>query len=223
MELVEDYPASIAAMLLKGTIDAGLVPVVVLPKMDKHFIISEYCIGTEGDVASVCLFSDVPLHKIEKVFMDYQSRTSVALCKILLKHFWKIDPLIEGAPKNYREKIQGTTAGVVIGDRALEQRIKAPFIYDLGGAWKEMTGLPFVFAAWVANKELPADFIKLFNEMNKVGLDNIDMVLKNYHFPFYDLKKYYTQNISYILTQDKLKGMNLFLKMLGEENLKGLV
>ncbi len=219
MELVEDYPAKIATMLLNGTIDAGLVPVAILPKMEKKFIISDYCIGADGDVASVCLFSEVPLHETEKVLMDYQSRTSVALCKILLKHFWKMNPVIEGAPKHYRDKIAGTTAGVIIGDRALEQRLKSPYIYDLGGAWKEMTGLPFVFATWVANKVLPKDFITLFNEMNGVGINNIEQVLKNYHFPFYDLKKYYTQNISYVLTPDKIKGMDLFLQMLEKEKL----
>ncbi|HRH61426.1 MAG TPA: hypothetical protein PL045_12690, partial [Chitinophagaceae bacterium] len=79
VEIVEDYPAIIAEMLLTNEIDAGLVPVSIIPKMQEHHIISNFCIGAEGDVASVCLFSEVPVNEIETVMLDYQSRTSVAL------------------------------------------------------------------------------------------------------------------------------------------------
>ena len=89
IELVKNYPSKIAKQLLDGDIDVGLVPVAVIPKMNKYFIVSDYCIGAEGNVASVCLFSDVELGKVEKVLLDYQSKTSVALCKVLMKNYWK--------------------------------------------------------------------------------------------------------------------------------------
>ena len=121
--LIEDYPARVARMLLEGTIDVGLVPVAVIPHLQEHHIITDYCIGCTGPVASVAIFSEVPIQKIEKVLLDYQSRTSVALAKLLLRKYWKIEPeLVDTtglAGANYRTSIKGTTAGVVIGDRAL--------------------------------------------------------------------------------------------------------
>ena len=81
VELIIDFPSKIASMLLEDKIDVGLVPVAIIPEMKEHHIISDYCIGSVGAVASVCLFSEVPLDKIKNVLLDYQSRTSVALLK----------------------------------------------------------------------------------------------------------------------------------------------
>jgi len=94
IELIEDYPSSIAGMLLDNVIDVGLVPVAIIPRLKEHHIIGDYCIGTSGEVASVCLFSDVPIEQAEEVLLDYQSRTSVRLAKILLKEYWKVNPLL---------------------------------------------------------------------------------------------------------------------------------
>ena len=80
--------------MLEDEIDVGLVPVAIIPEMKEHYIISDYCIGCDGEVASVCFFSDVPLDKIENILLDYQSRTSVALLKVLLNNIWKINPVI---------------------------------------------------------------------------------------------------------------------------------
>ncbi len=214
IELVKDYPSKIAAQLLDGTIDVGLVPVAVIPKMKEYHIISDYCIGAENDVASVCVFSDVELDKVEKILLDYQSRTSVALCKVLLKNYWKKNIVLEDAQQDFSEEIKGTTAGVLIGDRALRQRKRSKYIYDLGGEWKQFTGLPFVFATWISNKKLPEIFIHLFNEKNSEGLKAIDTVIKENEFAEYDLHTYYTHNISYALTAEKLKGMHLFLELM---------
>lgn len=79
-----------------------------------------------------------------------------------------------------------------------------------------MTGLPFVFAAWIANKKLPDDFQQLFNDKNADGVNNIDVVLKTTECSFYDLHTYFTSNISYKITPEKLKGMNVFLNMVKE-------
>ena len=213
VELIKDYPSKIAKQLLDGDIDVGLVPVTVIPKMNDYYIVSDYCIGAEGNVASVCLFSDVELNKVEKILLDYQSRTSVALCKVLLKNYWEKNIVLEDAKKDFTEHINGTTAAVLIGDRALKQRNKSKYIYDLASEWKAFTGLPFVFAAWIANKKLPDGFLKLFNEKNSEGVNDINAVLQNVNCDFYDLLTYYTHNISYKFSEEKLKGMNLFLKL----------
>jgi chorismate dehydratase len=211
IELVEEYPARIAAMLVNDEIDVGLVPVAIIPLLKEAHIITDYCIGTEGDVASVALFSEVPMEEITTVLLDYQSRTSVNLAKILLKEYWKKDVALVDAKEDFRSAIKGTTAAIVIGDRALEQRMRSAYVYDLGTAWKAHTGLPFVFAAWVANKELGAAFKEAFNQANGYGISHIADVVAENEYPVYDLTKYYTENISYRLTDDKRKALALFL------------
>ncbi|MEP6466604.1 MAG: menaquinone biosynthesis protein [Parafilimonas sp.] len=212
--LTTDYPSIIAKQLIDDEIDVGLIPVAAVLNLKEYFIVSDYCIGAENNVASVCLFSDVSLDKIETVLLDYQSKTSVALCKVLLKNYWKKGVVLKEATHDFINEIKNTTAAVLIGDRALQQRKKSKYIYDLAGEWKAFTGLPFVFAAWISNKKLPEDFTQLFNEKNAEGLHNIDAVLQTAQCGFYDLKTYYTKNISYNLTAEKLKGMNLFLELL---------
>ncbi|MEO7313342.1 MAG: menaquinone biosynthesis protein [Chitinophagaceae bacterium] len=211
IELTEDYPSKVAQQLIDGSIDVGLVPVAIIPKLPQHFIISDYCIGTTGEVASVCLFSDVPLEAITHVLLDYQSRTSVALTKVLLKNYWKISPVLEDTKADFRSRIRDTTAGLVIGDRAFEQRLQSKYVYDLGLAWKAYTGLPFVFAAWIANKPLPPDFVNAFNAANAEGLQSLDKVMTPLTSPYYDLHKYYTENISYHLDEKKRAGLDRFL------------
>lgn len=215
IDLIEDYPAKIAQLLIDGEVDMGLIPVAVIPKLKEHHIVTDYCIGANGAVASVCLFSNVPVWEIEKVYLDYQSRTSVRLAQLLLKEYWKKDVVfVDATGEDFREHIQGNTAGVVIGDRALEQRLRSKYIYDLGEAWKAYTGLPFVFAAWIANKELPHDFLKKFNEANGLGIQQIQKVVDANPFQPYDLKTYYKKNIDYILNKEKRAGLQLFLQML---------
>jgi len=216
IELIEEYPSKIAQMLLDDSIDIGLVPVAVLNNLSNYHLISDYCIGAVNDVASVSLFSHSPIDKIETVLLDYQSRTSVALTKVLLKNYWKKGVKFVEAGENYINEINGTTAGVIIGDRALEHRNNFEYNYDLATNWKNFTGLPFVFATWVANKQIDEMFIKSFNAANKLGLDNIDKVVKEVESPFYDIKKYYTENISYNFDEDKKKALELFLKYLKE-------
>ncbi len=215
IELIETYPAKVAQMVLDGSADVGLLPVAVIPKLPRPFIITDYCIGCDGPVASVCIFSEVPLEEVETIYLDYQSRTSVMLTQLLVKEHWRIGArFVPAEGEDYRDKIKGRTAGLVIGDRALQQRQGTPYIYDLGTAWKDFTGLPFVFAAWMSNKELPADFVQAFNEANGAGLAALPTVISEQAFPEYDLEEYYTRNISYSLTKEKRAGLQRFLDYL---------
>ena len=215
IELIEDYPAKIAQMLINDQVDVGLVPVAIIPRLKEWHIITDYCIGASREVASVCIFSEVPMEQVERVYLDYQSRTSVNLARVLLREYWQKDvELIDAAGEDFRDQIKGTTAGVVIGDRALEQRSKSKYIYDLAEAWIDHTGLPFVFAAWISNKKLPDDFITLFNEANKLGVENAKYVARYISYEPYDLKEYYTKNIDYQLTEEKRIGLETFLKKL---------
>ena len=92
IDLDLDYPAACAKKLINGDVDLALVPVVVIPSLKEAHIISDYCIGANGSVDTVCLYSDVPIDRIVNIFLDYQSQTSVALLKILLKEYWKLAP-----------------------------------------------------------------------------------------------------------------------------------
>jgi len=213
--LVQDYPASIATQLQEDSIDLGLVPVAVIPRLQTAHVVGNYCIGCDGPVASVCLFSEVPISQVQTVLLDYQSRTSVELAKLLLREHWKIEPQLVHTTSDYQSDIQGSTAGLVIGDRALAQRSISPFIYDLGEAWKLHTGTPFVFAAWISNKQLDKDFLAAFDEANALGLQNVENVLAETSHPSFDLHEYYTHFIQYRLDDAKRRGMQLFLEKLG--------
>ena len=211
IELVFDHPAGVAAMLLNDEADIGLIPVAAIPKMQEHYIITDYCIGAVGPVSSVCLFSDVPLEEITEILLDYQSRTSAILLKLLLKEYWHIDPVLTDTKEEYRQKIKGTIAGLIIGDRALQHRKRSAYIYDLAEAWQLMTGLPFIFAAWVANKKLPPSFIDSFNKATGDGLNHLPEIIAANNFPEYNLETYYTMNIDYHLDEKKRKALDLFL------------
>jgi chorismate dehydratase len=215
IEMVFDYPSNIAQKLLNDEIDMGLVPVAALPKMAEYHIVSNCCIGCYGEVASVCLFSDVPLHEIKEILLDYQSRTSVALLKILLQQHWKITPELSNAQKGFEQNIGGTTAGLVIGDRAFQQLQKSKYHYDLGLAWKEMTGLPFVFAVWVSNKKLSDDFIAAFGIATEYGLSNLQQIAAANTTAGFDMLAYYTKFISYRLDDNKQAALKKFLALLG--------
>lgn len=219
IDLIEDFPSKIGKMLVNGNVDMGLIPVAYIPQLKEWHLVSDYGIGSVGAVETVCLFSDVPVEQIEKVLLDYQSFSSVNLCKVLLKNYWKKEVIYEQATENYIHEIGGTTAGVIIGDRVFEQKSIAhpkKFIYDLAEEWTYFTDLPFLMAAWISNKKLPEDFIQNFNMANKVGLDNLDAVIRENPYPTYDMNTYFTSNISYTIDEDKLKAMRLFLKLMKE-------
>jgi chorismate dehydratase len=216
IDLVKSYPAKIAQELLAGQIDIGLVPVAIIPQLTHPHIISNYVIGTNGAVASVALFSQVPIDEIKSIYLDYQSRTSVQLLKILLAQFWKKEVEFLAATEGYIDQISGTTAGLIIGDRALDNLNKFPYMYDLGLAWKQHTGLPFVFAAWVANQPIPAEFMAAFDAANGYGLAHLEEVISLIpaNEQVYDLHKYYTENISFVYDEEKKLGLNAFLNLI---------
>ena len=217
IDLQLDYPAICADKLINREVDIALVPVVVIPQLESPHIISDYCIGSDGEVDTVCLYSDVPIEEIQTIALDYQSRTSVALLKILLKEYWQVKPELNNTKLGFEDKIKGRHAALVIGDRAFELNTKHQYIYDLSAIWKKMTGLPFVFAAWVANTELPQDFIEEFNKAFENGLTDINkaIVLEGYNYSnCKNPEDYLNHKISYLLDAEKQKGMALFLEKL---------
>ncbi|MFT4062536.1 MAG: menaquinone biosynthesis protein [Edaphocola sp.] len=219
IDLRLEYPALIAQELRNNTTDLGLVPVAAIPTIPNAHIVSDYGIAANGAVASVCIFSRVPIEAITDLYLDYQSLTSVRLAQVLLQHHWQKNVTLLPAPEDYIGRIEGTTAGVIIGDRALEQLPNFPYVYDLASGWKDFTGLPFVFAAWVTNKELPRAFVERFNEANQLGLEHIDDVIKEHPYPAYSLETYYRKNIDYLLDDEKREALHRFLSYVEEMEL----
>jgi chorismate dehydratase len=211
IELIKDYPSKIAGSLMDGSIDIGLVPVAIIPFLPSWYINTDYCIGADGAVASVGIFSDVPLEEAEFVLLDYQSRTSVQLATLLLREYFKVKAVPVAAEPGYQQLIKGKTAGVVIGDRALVQRRKSKYVYDLGEAWKLHTGLPFVFAAWISTRKLDPDFVQRFNDANREGLNDIEAIVKSTPFDGFDLQEYYSKYVKYDLTDERRIALDLFL------------
>lgn len=217
IDLSLDYPSDCAKKLINNQVDIGLVPVAIIPQLKEYYIISDYCIGAVGKVKSVLLLSDVPLYEIKTVLLDYQSKSSVNLTKVLAKHFWNIQPQWEEAKEGFENTIKNSTAGVIIGDRTFNLSKNYSYAYDLAEEWQKFSGLPFVFACWVANKKIAPDFINEFNEAIGVGVNNISSVLDFYAIENekkLELYNYLTNNISYILTDNKRKAIKKFLELL---------
>lgn len=212
--LSRDFPAAIAHQLKNNQLDIGLLPVAAIAELQESFIVADYCIGSDGPVASVAIFSDVPLEEVTTIWLDYQSKTSVALAQILMQEYWHLKTQWKPGDADFINHIGGTEAAVVIGDRALELIPKHQYMYDLGAAWTAHTGLPFVFAAWVANKALPATFLTEFNEALKWGIKNMDKLIAQLPPVGYDIATYFHTNIRYELTDASKEGMKLFLQKL---------
>ena len=213
LEMDLAIPSECARRLLTGEADLALVPVAIIPELPEAHVISDYCIGTDGAVATVCIYGDVPLAEMTSIYLDHHSRTSVMLTKLLLQEYWQHEVKLLPAEEGYINRIGGTVGGLVIGDRTigLDQRFK--YVYDLGTAWKAHTGLPFVFAAWVATKQPSRSFAKRFNAALAEGmahLPELQLLLPSPH-PDFSLEEYFTQHIDYDFDAEKKLALERFL------------
>jgi len=218
IDLSLDIPSVCADKLLNDGADIGLIPIAILPKMREYYILSDYCIGADGAVNSVNLYSEVPLNEITTILLDYQSRTSVMLCQVLAKFYWKINPNWIDANENFEQEIKGTNAGVIIGDRTFDKKDVYKYTFDLALEWKSFTGLPFVFACWVANKKLHDDFVERFNKTIAFGIENKEAAIQEWIAKSdskVDVREYLEKFISYPLNHQKRMGMELFLNYCG--------
>lgn len=219
IDLSLDIPSMCAQKLLSGEADIALAPVAIIPQLPEAYLVSSYCIGATGAVKTVCIFSEVPLQEIETIYLDFHSRSSVALTRVLCERFWNISPVLAPASEGYEKQIKGTTAGLIIGDRAIGMERRFSYTFDLGEAWTAWTGLPFVFAAWVSTRPQHPEMIVRFNDALRLGLDHLPELLKILPgIPNFDTEKYFRENISYELDEAKWRGLNRFLGYLSGDN-----
>ncbi|HOM41456.1 MAG TPA: menaquinone biosynthesis protein [Bacteroidales bacterium] len=216
-----DHPAVCASKLINGKVDIGLIPVVSLPEVKNHEIISDYCIGAYEKVKTVMLLSNSSFEAIKTVYLDYRSRSSVALARVLAKNMWKREFVWKETDKDFDFlNISEDEAIVVIGNQCFEFEPHFSFGLDLAEEWKKYTGYPFVFACWAAGRKIDRDFLEKFDRALRFGLDNIDRVVEDFSnsspMRGETLKKYLTHNIDYIFDEKKKEGLKLFMGMVKE-------
>ncbi len=221
--LTTDHPAECAARLVSGKADIGLIPVASLPLINDYQIITDYCLGAYGRVRTVMLLSNCPFDEIRNIYLDYRSRSSVNLVRILAKNWWKKEfGWINTDERFDFSNIPYNDGVVLIGDQCFEFENHFRCGIDLAEEWYKFTGLPFTFACWTANKKLPEEFLYEFNETLGTGVNNIPAVVSKLGSEGIikgdDLSIYLTENISFNLNEDKREAIKLFLGYL--ENLK---
>lgn len=215
-----DHPADCAGKLINGSVDIGLIPVGALPGLKEHYIISDYCIGANGKVRTVMLLSNCAFEDIKTINLDYRSRSSVNLTKVLAQYKWKKEFNWVNTSEKFDFEKHGENEGtVLIGDQCFESENKFINKIDLAEEWKDFTGLPFVFACWVSNKPLSKEFLASFNDALSFGVNNIDKAAAYFAFKSVisesELKIYLKENIDFVLEDRKRQGMKLFLNLLG--------
>ena len=162
-----DLPSRLADSLSAGRLDVALVPSVEFFRSPGHRIISDACVACRGPVLSVKLHFRVPPRNVRTVALDEGSRTSAALTQILLAELCGVRPVREALPIGCGPETTNADAVLLIGDRAInggdqgasrqttpESTLSAPWleVWDLGEQWTRWTGLPFVFAMWIASE-----------------------------------------------------------------------
>jgi len=149
--IVFDVPSRLADALAAGRLDVALVPSIEFFQRPGYEIVSDACVSCEGPVRSVKLFSRVPPPEIRTVSLDEGSRTSAALVKILLREQFGLAPRYDVLPIGSTLEDCASDAVLLIGDRAMRPVDgEFPAVWDLGQEWSRWTGMPFVFALWIA-------------------------------------------------------------------------
>jgi len=147
-------PSVLAQRLVSREVDMALAPVATLALRDGFELAPNICIGADGEVTSVLIVAERPIEDLELLLLDTASRTSVVLARLVADHLRKgrslaVEP---GDHARMSRDVRGATGAVVIGDHALLLRHQYPYVLDLAAAWRDWTGLPFVFAAWIAQR-----------------------------------------------------------------------
>ena len=210
-----DVPSVCAEKLKNGEVDVALVPVGAFPDFKNPVMISEYCIGSVGKVKTVLLLSQKPLEHIQNIYLDFDSRTSVKLVKVLAKYYWNIAPNWNNLNPGQSDRPDKLESLVAIGDKTFELVKQYKYIFDLSEEWIRFTGMPFVFAVWLSKKQLIANFKDQLNEALSYGLKHKAESLEYYKEKLpasIDCLSYLENNISYHFDEEKKKGLELFLR-----------
>ena len=232
-----DVPAELPGRLDRGEVDAALIPIVdVLRGQGRYRIVSDACIGCDGETMTVRVFSQVPPDRIRALSVDPDSHTSVALARILWRDLYNRE--LELTPFEPKEQSDHDLESVLlIGDKVVDPA-RGSFAYevDLGGAWRQHTGLPFVFAVWAQlgddGKEEPrasaravprvfmAKLTKTLSQARDHGVTRAAEIATTFGpsqgWSVAQAKRYLTRCLSYTLDERSRAGANLFAQRCAE-------
>lgn len=215
-----DLPSRLAADLSSGELDVALIPSVeYLRHRDQYEIVSNAAIACRGPVWSVRLLSRVPMSEIRTLALDEGSRTSAAMAQVLLWEMHGVRPVTVPFPIGAVVDDVAADAVVMIGDRAMHPPHGVYHeIWDLGDRWCRWTELPFVFAMWVARRDVIADDAKLIEETLNLCRDEGGQCLETiaireaagHGLTNEDLHRYFAENLHFHLGSRERAGLELF-------------
>ncbi|MDR1198081.1 MAG: menaquinone biosynthesis protein [Prevotellaceae bacterium] len=217
IDIAFDVPSTCAERLQNNTADIGIVPVAIIPSLPEYHIISNFCIGSTGKVRTVALFSNSSIDRIKTVYLDNDSRTSALLVRILAREYWKIS--VEFKPLAILDHDEENAGFMLIGDKAFDAEKRFKHSFDLSEEWYKFKKMPFVFAAWTANKKLDEDFLCEFNAALTFGIKNISnaIELQSNGIDKRMAIKYFEKNISFEFDSLKRQGLIEFWNLALEE------
>mgnify|MGYP002623369699 CR=1 FL=1 len=217
-------PSALPGMLLRDEVDVALVPVIDLARRaDQWSLVSNACIGSDGETLTVRIFSRVPIERITTLAVDSDSHTSVILAQVIWRQ-WH-GRALQLIPLNELASPADAEAVLLIGDKVVTTTLpEHSHQLDLGGEWKQRTGLPFVFAAWAGAPRNDGDRIAgLLNAARDRGVARAAEIAEAYapkiSWPVHLAKAYVTRHLIYTITPDARAGMEQFFEMAREAGL----
>lgn len=179
-QVVVDLPSRLAEGLAAGRFEVALIPSIEYFRHPGYTIVSDACIACEGPVQSVKLYSRVPIEQIRSLALDEGSRTSVTLVRILLEERWGLTPQLCPLPIGAAAEETPADAVVLIGDRGMLAPDGAYHtVWDLGEQWRQWTGLPFVFALWIARPGVDLTTLgSAFSQARDAGVAEIEAIVR---------------------------------------------
>lgn len=210
-------PAVVAQLLEQGSLDVGLVPSIELQRIPGLRVLPDLCVAATREVRSVLLVLGRPLLEVRRVAVDQNSRTSVALLRILLQEVYGLTPQFLTARPQLAPMLASADAALVIGDAALRVDRERHLIMDLAAEWHQMTGRPFVFAVWAVREGVElADLPFYFKSSLRYGLASLDSLVREsaaeLNLDPAEVETYLTQNLSFVLRQEQLQGLEEFFR-----------
>ena len=230
-----DVPSSVAARLSDSRLEVGLIPIIEYfranPSGTNYCILPDISIASNGGVQSIQLFSRVPVHEIRRIALDTSSRSSIALLKVLLAEKYRISPAftmcaptVNPSTALQNRQYPPFEAVLLIGDPALRHLGTTEYSVDLGEAWYKLTGLPFVYACWVARAEASlGDLPQILLQSKKRGIAQIPEIAqteaRKLGLPEPLCLDYLQNRINYDLDASTIAGIELFYKFAVKNNL----
>ena len=223
--LVLDVPSRLADELQKGRLDVALIPSIEAFSDPDYVVVSDACVATHGPVMSVKLYSRVPPGEIRTLALDEGSRTRACLTKVILCEQFGVQPRIESLPLHRGTEATHADAILLIGDRAMHAPAESfHTVWDLGEEWLRWTGLPFVFAMWVARRDTDLRGVgEALSAVRDLGLHRIEEIAQRECGPL-GLKAgvaqhYLTHHLHYHLGPAERQGLRQFHNLAEEQGL----